>query len=74
MLSDKKSHIVSVKDQKIMFKKTPENTQFDVFSTPSTQMGKREAKKYDDPGAWYNRFYANVTSKIDGIKERSRKD
>jgi hypothetical protein len=26
---------------------------------------KRESKKYDDPGAWHNRFYANVTSKID---------
>lgn len=36
-----------------------------MFSTPSTQMGKREAKKYDDPAAWHNRFYANVTSQID---------
>ncbi|MDS1032818.1 transposase [Porphyromonadaceae sp. NP-X] len=48
-----------------MFKKTPENPQFDLFATPSTQMGKREAKKYDDPHGWHNLFYANVTSKID---------
>jgi len=48
-----------------MFKKTPENPQFDLFSTPSTQMGRREAKKYDDPHGWHNLFYANVTSKID---------
>jgi hypothetical protein len=33
-----------VKDQEIMFKKTPENPQFDLFSTPSTQMGRREVK------------------------------
>lgn len=48
-----------------MFKKTSANPQYDMFSTPSTQMGKREAKKYDDPAAWHNRFYANVTSQID---------
>ena len=48
-----------------MFKKTSVNPQYDMFSTPSTQMGKREAKKYDDPRAWHNRFYANVTSQID---------
>ena len=48
-----------------MFKKTPDNPQYDMFSTPSTQLGKREAKKYDDPGAWHNRFYSNVTSQID---------
>lgn len=41
-----------------MFKKTPDNPQYDMFSTPSTQLGKREAKKYDDPGAWHNRFYS----------------
>jgi hypothetical protein len=40
-----------------MFKKTPENPQFDLFSTPSTQMGKCEAKKYDDPHGWQNLFY-----------------
>ena len=66
MLSDKKNRILyPVKDQEIMFKKTPENPQFDLFSTPSTQMRKREAKKYDDPHGWHNLFYANVTSKID---------
>lgn len=27
-----------------MFKKTSVNPQYDMFSTPSTQMGKREAK------------------------------
>ncbi|MCE5178743.1 MAG: hypothetical protein LLF81_06350 [Porphyromonadaceae bacterium] len=38
-----------------MFKKTPENPQFELFSTPSTQMGRREAKKYDDPDADYRK-------------------
>jgi hypothetical protein len=57
--------VYPVKDQEIMFKKTPENPQFDLFSTPSTQMRKRKAKKYDDPHGWHNLFYANVTSKID---------
>jgi hypothetical protein len=48
-----------------MFKKSPVNSQYDLFSTPSTQPGKREAKKYDDHHGWHNPFYANVTSKID---------
>jgi len=48
-----------------MFKKTSVNPQYDIFSTPTTLMAKREAKKYDDPAAWHNRFYANVTSQID---------
>ncbi len=56
---------MSVKEEADMFKKTLPNPQYDLFGTPSTQLRKREAKKYDDPGAWHNRFYANVTSKID---------
>ncbi|MBP7180714.1 MAG: hypothetical protein KBG33_09205 [Paludibacteraceae bacterium] len=48
-----------------MFKKTPENLQFDLFATLSIQMGRHEAKKYDDPHGWHNLFYANVTFKID---------
>jgi len=48
-----------------MFKKISVNSQYDMFSTASTQMSKRAAKKYDDPGAWHNQFYTNVTSKID---------
>jgi hypothetical protein len=32
-----------------MFKKTPVNPQFDLFSMLSTQPDKREAKKYDIP-------------------------
>jgi len=57
--------LLSVKEEADMFKKTLPNPQYDLFGTPSTQLRKREAKKYDDPGAWHNRFYANVTSKID---------
>ncbi len=48
-----------------MFKKTDTTPQYDLFSTPSTQLGKRGSKKYDDPKAWHNQFYCNVTSKID---------
>ncbi|NLJ82743.1 MAG: hypothetical protein GX330_06425 [Bacteroidales bacterium] len=44
-----------------MFKKTPENPQCDLFPTPSTQMGRCEAKKCDDPHGWHNLFYANMT-------------
>ena len=65
VIREKNRILYPVKDQEIMFKKTPENPQFDLFSTPSTQMGRREAKKYDDPHGWHNLFYANVTSKID---------
>jgi len=49
IIRQKNRILYPVKDQEIMFKKTPENPQFDLFSTPSTQPGKREAKKYDDP-------------------------
>jgi hypothetical protein len=49
VIRQKNSILYPVKDQKIMFKMTPENPQFDLFSTPSTQMGKREAKKIITP-------------------------
>ena len=48
-----------------MFKKTDTTPQYELFSTPSTQLGKRGSKKYDDPKAWHNQFYRNVTSRID---------
>ena len=48
-----------------MFKKTDTTPQYELFSTPSTQLGKRSSKKYDDPKAWHNQFYRNVTSRID---------
>ena len=50
-----------------MFKKTDSSPQYDLFSTPSTQLGKRSSKKYDDPTAWHNQFYRNVTSQIDEV-------
>ena len=48
-----------------MFRKTDTNEQLDIFSSPSTYMKGRTAKKYEDPHAWQNEFYQYVTSKID---------
>ena len=48
-----------------MFRKTDTNEQLDIFSSPSTYMKGRTAKKYEDPHAWHNEFYQYVTSKID---------
>ena len=48
-----------------MFRKTDTNEQLDIFSSPSTYMKGRAAKKYEDPHAWHNEFYQYVTSKID---------
>ena len=36
-----------------------------MLSDKKIVLGKREAKKYDDPHGWHNLFYANVTSQID---------
>ena len=36
-----------------------------MFSSPTQMMGKRESNQYDDPNAWHNRFYREVTSKVD---------
>lgn len=37
-----------------MFRKTDKNEQLDIFSSPSTYMKGRTAKKYEDPHAWQN--------------------
>ena len=48
-----------------MFKKSPNTKQFDVFSSPSRLLCEREGRLYDDPAAWHNKFYREVTSNID---------
>lgn len=48
-----------------MFKKSPKTKQFDMFSSPSGLLCEREGRLYDDPSAWHNTFYRDVTSKID---------
>ena len=48
-----------------MFRKSTINKQLDMFSSPAQMMGKRESNQYDDPNAWHNRFYREVTSKVD---------
>lgn len=48
-----------------MFKKSPKTKQFDMFSSPSGLLCEREGRLYDDPSAWRNTFYRDVTSKID---------
>ena len=48
-----------------MFKKSSTNKQFDLFNSPSDLMCGRESRQYDDPSAWHNKFYREVTSNID---------
>ena len=48
-----------------MFKKSPKTKQFNLFSSPSGLMCKRESRMYDDESAWHNKFYKEVTSKVD---------
>ncbi len=48
-----------------MFRKTKKETQMDLFYSPSNLLGKRAFKKFDDPKAWQNIFYKEVTSRID---------
>lgn len=48
-----------------MFKKSPKTKQFDLFFSPSGMMCERESRLYDAADAWHNKFYQNVTSKID---------
>lgn len=49
---------------KVMFKKSPKTKQFDMFS-PSGLLCEREGCLYNDPSAWHNTFYRDVTSNID---------
>ena len=48
-----------------MFKKSSTNKQFDLFNSPSDLMCGRESRVYDNPFAWHNKFYREVTSNID---------
>jgi hypothetical protein len=48
-----------------MFRKSTINQQLDMFSSPVQMMGKRESNQYDDPNAWHNKFYREVTRKVD---------
>lgn len=48
-----------------MFKKSPKTKQFDMSSSPSGLLCEREGRLYDDPSAWHNTFYRDVTSNID---------
>ncbi len=36
-----------------------------MFSSPSTMLCGRESRKYDDPSAWHNKFFREVTCNID---------
>lgn len=36
-----------------------------MFSSPSTMLCGRESRKYDDPLAWHNKFFREVTCNID---------
>lgn len=47
-----------------MFRETTANTQMSLFDNPADLMGKRAVKKYEDPKAWFNQFYALVRRRI----------
>lgn len=48
-----------------MFRKTRKERQLDLFYSPSNLLGDRALKKYNDPNAWHNIFYKEITSRID---------
>ena len=48
-----------------MFKKSPTTKQLDLFNSPVNLLCDRESSLYTDEHSWHNRFYKNVTSKID---------
>ena len=48
-----------------MFKKSSTNKQFELFNSPSCLMCGRESRIHDNPSAWHNKFYREVTSNID---------
>lgn len=48
-----------------MFRETGTNTQLALFEDPIDFMGKRAAKKFDDPKAWFNMFFMLVTAQVD---------
>lgn len=48
-----------------MFRETDTNTQLALFEDPIDFMGKRAAKKFDDPKAWFNMFFMLVTAQVE---------
>lgn len=48
-----------------MFKKSQIHKQLDIFSSQSNLMCSREKGLYEDPNAWHNKFFHEVTSKVD---------
>ena len=48
-----------------MFRKTNASPQLDIFTCPSSMMGKRAVKRYTDPSSWHNQFYKLVTGRKD---------
>ena len=45
-----------------MFKKSLKTKLFDMFCSPSGLLCEREGRLYDDPSAWHNTFYRDLTS------------
>lgn len=48
-----------------MFRKSSADTQLSLFSSPSSLLCERERREYEDPLSWHNKFFEQVTSKID---------
>ncbi len=48
-----------------MFRETDTDAQMSLFENPVDFMGKRAAKKFDDPKSWFNQFHSLVTAQVD---------
>jgi len=48
-----------------MFRKSNNNSQLNLLSTPSTFLSGTSLKEYENKGGWHNLFYAEVTRRID---------
>ena len=47
-----------------MFRKTSDEVQLDMFTSPEQIMSPTVLKKYDNLKSWHNMFYENVTKTI----------
>ena len=59
------ANFIVIKKYKDMFRKSPISKQFSLFSSPSELLCKRESRTYDNESAWHNKFYKEVTSRVD---------
>lgn len=47
-----------------MFRKSPNSSQLDIFTSPAALFRGESLKMYENPKAWYNQFREQVTMRI----------